>query len=269
MIKLVQPSKVIVGSGARATIAGNRKHQEERSMRAHGLVGLSVLIVAALSAPALAQDAAGDQNESTRIVLSETAVREVEQDTLVAMLTARGEAEAPREAQNQVNQAIQGALEAASGAEDIRRSTGGYRVYQQRDREGQPIGWIAEQDIRMTSREPAPLLDLVGELQDAGLLLRGLSYELSREARKALEDELTDDALGRLRERAERVAGSLGAEVDRVAVLRLGGVDSPPPVMPRMMEMSARAEEAMAPPAALPDLETVSVRVEAEVLLRQ
>lgn len=234
-------------------------------MRTGGLLALMILTVAG---PALGQQADERPEDGTRIVLSETAIREVEQDTLVAMLAARGQADEPRDAQSQVNEAIRAALEAVRQIEGVRPATGGYRVYQERDRDGEPTGWIAEQDVRLTTTEPAPLLDLVGELQDQGLLLRGLVYELSREAREALEDELTDEALTRLRDRAGRVAATLDAEIDRIAVLRLGGVDTPPPVMPRMMEMRAAAQESMAPPSALPDLETVSVGIEAEVLLR-
>jgi predicted secreted protein len=227
---------------------------------------LPVLTIAALTGTAAAQEP-DDADRGTRIVLDEEAVREVEQDTLVAMLTARGETDNPRDAQAAVNAAIQAAIAASDSVEGLRRATGGYRVYQRYDRKGEPTGWVAEQDLRLTTGAHADLLDLVGTLQDEGLLLRGLVYELSREAREALEDELTAEALTRLRERAVAIAGTLGAEVERIARLRIGGVGSPPPVMPQMMEMRAVAQESMAPPSALPDRETVRVQVEGEVVL--
>lgn len=230
-------------------------------------VAAAVLVLAwAEVMPAAAQEVPADDG-GTRIVLDEEAVREVEQDTLVAMLTAHAEAETPADAQAAVNRAIQAAITASEEVDGLRRATGGYRVFQRHDREGQPVGWMAEQDLRLTTREPAALLDLVGDLQGGGLLLRGLVYELSREAREGLEDELTGEAIRRLRERASRIAGDLDGEVARIARIRVGGVGSPPPVMPRMMEMRAVADEAAAPPAALPDQETVRVRVEAEVVL--
>ena len=49
----------------------------------------------ALAAPAL--PALGQEAGRTTLVLSETAAREVAQDTLVAVLAARAEAAAPRE----------------------------------------------------------------------------------------------------------------------------------------------------------------------------
>lgn len=239
----------------------------EMSMSGPRLVGTLLLVALLGGAAASAQETDDERDRGTRIVLDEEAVREVEQDTLVAMLTARGESDNPRDAQAAVNEAIQAAISATEGVEDLRRATGGYRVYQRYDRDGEPTGWIAEQDLRLVTGAPAELLDLVGTFQDQGLLLSGLVYELSREAREALEDELTAEALERLRQRAAAIAETLGAGVERIHRLRIGGVGSPPPVMPRMMEMRAVAEDAMAPPSALPDRETVRVQVEGEIVL--
>lgn len=236
-------------------------------MRARMFVtGLLLLPVFFLGGPALAQEAQPAEEQRTRIMLNESAGREVEQDTLVATLAAHAEAGSPQDAQAQVNETMEQAIATAATVEGVRRSTGGYQVYQQFDREGQPRNWVAEQDLRLTTTEAAGLLDLVGELQDKGLLLRGLAYTLSREAREALEEELTSAAIERVRARADSVAAALEMDVERIVMLRVGGVDDPPP-MPRMMDMRAAQAESMAPPSALPDLETVTVTVEAEVAL--
>jgi predicted secreted protein len=226
-----------------------------------------VCLAAVMAAPALAQEAAPENGgKGTRIMLDQTAVREVEQDTLAAMLQAHAEGPEPRAAQDQVNQAIEQAIATAATAAGVRRATGGYRVYQKYDAKGNTDGWIAEQDLRLTGTDPAIMLDLVGQLQDRGLLLQGLAYELSREAREALEAELTTAAIEQVRVRADAIAATLETTVARIETLRVGGVDSPPP-MPKMMEMRAAQADSMAPPSALPDLETVTVRVEAEVAL--
>jgi uncharacterized protein len=221
---------------------------------------LGLTVVALLAAPALAQEP-----ERTRLVLSETATREVEQDTLVAVLAARAEAAAPREAQAAVNRAMTAAIERAEVAAGVRAATGGYRVYQEYDREGRPDNWIAEQDLRLTAREAAPLLELVGALQEAGLILNGLAYELSAEARRTLEDELAIEAIEALRRRAEQVAATLAMRVETIAVLRVGEPADEPPIHPMMR--TTMAEAAAAPPSALPDLETVRANVEAELVL--
>jgi predicted secreted protein len=221
---------------------------------------LGLTVIALLAAPALAQEP-----ERTRLVLSETATREVEQDTLVAVLAARAEATAPREAQAAVNRTMTAAIEQAEAVAGVRAATGGYRVYQEYDREGRPRQWIAEQDLRLTAREAAPLLELAGALQEAGLLLNGLAYELSAEARRTLEDELAIEAIQALRRRAEQVAATLAMRVESIATLRVGEVPEEPPIRPMMR--TTMAEAAAAPPSALPDLETVRASVQAELVL--
>jgi len=221
---------------------------------------LGLTVVALLAAPALAQEP-----ERTRLVLSETATREVEQDTLVAVLAARAEATAPREAQAAVNRTMTAAIEQAEAVAGVRAATGGYRVYQEYDREGRPRQWIAEQDLRLTAREAAPLLELAGALQEAGLLLNGLAYQLSAEARRTLEDELAIEAIEALRRRAEQVAATLAMRVESIATLRVGEVPEEPPIRPMMR--TTMAEAAAAPPSALPDLETVRASVQAELVL--
>ncbi|MGH6915876.1 MAG: SIMPL domain-containing protein [Geminicoccales bacterium] len=214
-----------------------------------------------LALPALAQDAG-----QTRLVLSETASREVEQDTLVAVLSVRAESASAREAQSAVNSAMTAAIEKARAVASVRAATGGYRVHQQYDRDGRPTTWIAEQDLRLTGKESVPLLELVGQLQDAGLNLGGLAYELSDEARRALENDLAIEAIAAVRQRAERIAASMGMRIDAIRTVRVGGEIGEPPPRP-MMRMSMAESADMAPPTALPDLETVSVGVEAELTL--
>jgi predicted secreted protein len=220
------------------------------------------LIVASLW---LAPPAPAQEPERTRLVLSETASREVEQDTLVAMLAARAEAAPAREAQAAVNRAMTAAIEQARAVAGVRAATGGYRVYQDYDREGRPRSWIAEQDLSLSAREAAPLLELVGALQESGLNVNGLAYQLSAEARRALEDELAIEAIEALRRRAEQVAATLAMRVATIATLRVGEVMDEPPIRPMMR--TTMAEASAAPPTALPDLETVRASVQAELVL--
>jgi predicted secreted protein len=221
---------------------------------------LAASLIAALPTPAPAQDA-----QRTTLVLSETAAREVAQDTLVALLAARTEASTPRAAQAEVNRAMTAAIDKAEAVTGVRAATAGYRVYQEYDREGEPRGWVAEQDLRLMAREAAPLLELAGVLQEDGLLLNGLAYQLSAEARRAIEDELALEAIAALRRRAEQVAASVAMQVETIATLRVGEVADHPPDRPLMR--TSMAEAAAAPPVALPDVETVSTRVQAELIL--
>lgn len=227
--------------------------------RALGLVLLLAMLPLVFPAPAAAQ-------APTTLVLGERATREVEQDTLVAVLSARHRSPDAREAQRVVNETMTAAIEQARAVDGIELSTGGYRVYQEYDREGRPRAWVAEQDLRLKSEEAARLLELAGILQDAGLILGGLSYELSAEARRALEDELTLEAIERLRARSERIADAMQMRVELIETLRVGGVAEPPPVRP-MLEARMADVASMPPPVALPGTEMVEVAIEADVAL--
>ncbi len=221
------------------------------------------LILATLPA---AVPRAADEPVRTKLALSASATREVEQDALVGVLSAHGEAPSARAAQATVNRTMTAAIEKARAVASVRAASGGYRVYQERDRDGRPTGWVAEQDLRLTSRQAAALLELVGALQADGLHVNGLTYELSAEARRALEDELVVEAIQTLRARADRVATSMAMRVEAIETLQVGAVPGEPPIRPMFRASVAEAAPAP-PPVALPDLETVSASVSAELLL--
>jgi predicted secreted protein len=204
---------------------------------------------------------------ATRLILNETASRKVEQDTIVAQLTTTARGETAAGVQAAVNQAMAGALEAARGVEGVRPATGGYRVYQRYDREGQPRAWEAEQDLVLEGGDPAEVLELVGRLQSAALSVRSLGFQLSRPVRLGVEDELTLEAIERLQNRAAAIAEALDMTVETVAVLEIGGAPGVS-LQPRFEARMAAADAAALPPSAVPDLETVSVEVRAEIRLR-
>lgn len=203
---------------------------------------------------------------STRLLLSETATREAEQDTLAAALVARAENLEPGPAQSAVNAAMAEALARVEESPSVRGVTGSYWVQERRGRDGVRIAWVAEQELRLRSGDAAELLDLTGRLQDQGLILRSLAYELSREARQELEDQLVLEAIARLRTRADVIAGALDLQLERFDTVSIGGSGGPVP-RPFLDTRMAAAAEAMPPPMATPDLEAVSVTVDAEVFL--
>jgi predicted secreted protein len=200
----------------------------------------------------------------TRLYLQESASRDVEQNVLVATLQAHAESASPAEAQAAVNEAMAAAVERVRGEAEIRAATGSYSVYQRHDRDNRPVGWVAEQDLRLTSKDPAALLELAGSLQEMGLNLVGLGWQVDVDTRRKVQDELTIAAIATLRQRAQAIAESVDMQVANIDTLRVGGaMEGPRPMMAMRAEMMADAP----PPTALPDLETVQSHVEAEIVL--
>jgi predicted secreted protein len=223
---------------------------------------LSCLVLVALAAWPLA--GAWAQAPLTRLFLQESASRDVEQNVLVATVQAHAEAASPAEAQAAVNESMAAAVERVRAEAEIRAATGSYSVYERRDRDNRPVDWVADQDLRLTSKDPAALLELTGSLQEMGLNVIGLGWQVDDETRRKVQDELTIAAIATLRQRAQAIAESIEMQVANIDTLRVGAAM----VGPRpMMAMRADAMAEAAPPTALPDLETVQSHVEAEITL--
>jgi uncharacterized protein len=223
---------------------------------------LSCLVLVALAAWPLA--GAWAQAPLTRLFLQESASRDVEQNVLVATVQAHAEAASPAEAQAAVNESMAAAVERVRAEAEIRAATGSYSVYERRDRDNRPVDWVADQDLRLTSKDPAALLELTGSLQEMGLNVIGLGWQVDDETRRKVQDELTIAAIATLRQRAQAIAESIQMQVANIDTLRIGAaMEGPRP----MMAMRADAMAEAAPPTALPDLETVQSHVEAEITL--
>jgi predicted secreted protein len=107
----------------------------------------------------------------------------------------------------------------------------------------------------------------VSALQQKGLAISDLHWQLSDAAAKRAEAEATRRAIGALRGRVEEAAGLLDLHFVRFATVRL---DTPPPFRPamRMMAMAAPAAAAApAPPSAAAEDIPVNATVGADAVL--
>jgi predicted secreted protein len=235
-------------------------------MKPFAAVAVALLL---LSLPAAAAETAGaTPRDATMLHLNEQARRQVPRDRLVAVLRIEGADADVARLQSDINQRLAAAVARAKAVAGVTLTTGGYYVYQDRPKE-RPAQWRGSASLTLDAKETAPLLALVGGLQQSGLVLSSLGYELSPEATRAVEDELTAEALARLRLRAQRVAQRLGLSVVRISDLHLGNAGGTPPV-PRLFAAAAPASmsAAAALPVAEPGEATVSVAVEADIELR-
>jgi uncharacterized protein len=235
-----------------------------QAFRVLRVAAAAALLAMAVPAGAQTPPAAPDHN-ATVLRLSETAERTLKRDRLRFDLRVEASGTDPAKLQGDINRRMAAAIERAKANPAVRVETGGYMLYEERPQTG-PARWRGSQSLALVGREFGPLLQLAGELQGDGLVASGLSFALARETAKAAEDELTEEALKRLRERAERVAAGLGLGVQRLRDLRVGNVDSGRMPIPMMAQGMAAAKAA--PPAVAEAGEaTVQVTVEAEVLL--
>jgi predicted secreted protein len=221
--------------------------------RRHAL--LAALLVLAPLSPAWADD--------TRLSLSETATVTVAPDELAAVLRAEATAPTAAEAQRAVNAAMADALARAKQAPGVTAATGGYGVY--RDASTRPERWQASQTLALHGADGAAMLALVGALQQKGLAVGDLHWQLSDDAARKAQAEAMRRAIGALRARADEAAGLLGMSFTRFVSVQL---QTPPQFRPQMRAMAmAAAAPAPTPPSAESEDIPVSATVSAEASL--
>jgi predicted secreted protein len=232
----------------------------------------AVNAAAAQSPPAGASDAAASEQEGTVLHLVASAERLMRRDRLTATLRAEAVGPDARRVQADVNKKMAAALERARAVRSVRAATRGYSVYEERPANNAgPSRWRGSQSLELVGQEAGDLLQLAGELQSDGLVMGGLSFDIAPDTLRGAEDELTGEALKRLRQRAERVAADLDMTVLRIRDMRVGNADAgrTGPILMRAMAAAAPpGGAAPAPPPAAEAGETpVQVTVEADVVL--
>jgi len=183
---------------------------------------------------------ADDDTYYDRVSFSVSATRDVPSDTVVATLYVQIEGRDQSQLADEVNRTMRWAMDRAERVPEVKAETLGYSttpVYQNQ----RITGWRARQTLELTSRTPEALTSLVGDLQER-LAVGGIGYEVSREVREATEDELIEQALTRLSERASRIAAALGRRDYRIVDIQIGsdGYRPPPPVYRSEARMMAQ-----------------------------
>jgi uncharacterized protein len=228
-----------------------------------------VLCAALLAAvPAAAQPAGSEykaDDDATVLHLSESAQRVLRQDRLTVEMRVDVNAGDPGRVQATINRRMAAALEAAKAVPDVHVETRGYWVQEERPANA-PVRWHGVQGLALTGADPATLLKLAGDLQRTGLVMSGLNYDVAPETARAVEDEITAEALKRLRDRAGRIATEMNLELRNVRDLRVGNVSGRQPPRPFLMR-SAAMPAAAPPPSAEPGDTTLQVTVDADIVL--
>ena len=128
---------------------------------------------------------------------------------------------------------------------------------------GVPAHWIASQSLELRGKDDVAVLVLVGQLQELGLTIGSLGWQVPQEGLDAAGRHARLAALASLREEAGEAASALGLVVDRYQAIDLSG--GPRPVFDGPRPMMAAV--AMASPMATPDAQQVTATVTADVVL--
>ena len=177
------------------------------------------------------------------------AEREVANDWTTGTIGTTASGSDPAELAARVNKQMTEALAIAKQAKGVKVTSGAYNTYPEYGDGNRIVRWQASQDLILESPETGAVANLLGKLQAKGLLLRGISFSVSRETQRKLEDELVAEAIAAFRARASLVAKSFGKTSYGLISVNVGGggFQPPMPMYARDMAVMAKAEVAPAP----------------------
>jgi predicted secreted protein len=204
--------------------------------------------------------------------LSATEQQDVAQDTLNASLMFSTQGRDKTTIQNEVNTAMRNALDILEDTTGIEYNTSQYQVYvfdpaQPSRRDVNNPTWRAQQEIQMNSLDSAAMLEVVGQLQENGLVITSLYYSLSTAKYEEIAGNLMLAALKKLQDRANTAAEALTMNEAKLVEVSLDG--SPNFAYKERFNMSVAlaADAAITPPVADPSETQVSLTVSARAVL--
>lgn len=215
-----------------------------------------------------------NKEDGTYLNLSVTETKQVEPDTLIASLRYESESESAKEVQNKINQMMKKALSVAEKKENIEVSTEQYSVYKfyKPLKQGTPEKelWKGSQSIIIKSKSTEDILALSGQLQEIGLVMSDLHYEVSIAKIEETRTSLVENAITKLLSHAKRVAGIIGLKEVKIKNINIDGDNRYPPVpYPKLMRTAAaNVVSSITAPISAPGKIDITLNISATILLK-
>jgi len=215
-----------------------------------------------------------NKEDGTYLNLSVTETKQVEPDILIANLRYESESESAKEVQNKINQMMKKALSVAEKKENIEVSTEQYSVY----KFSKPVKqgatekelWKGSQSIVIKSKSTEDILALSGQLQEIGLVMSDLHYEVSLGRIEEVRASMVENALNKLLAHAKRIANIIGLKEIKVKNINIDGDNRYPPVpYPKLMRTVATdMVNSVANPVSAPGKIDITLNISATILLK-
>ncbi|MDJ0741365.1 MAG: SIMPL domain-containing protein, partial [Gammaproteobacteria bacterium] len=152
---------------------------------------LAILSLCAVALPAIAAEAL----RYDRVTLNAAAEADVDNDLLVAVLTAQAEGRDAATPADAVNRQMDWAVTLANSVAGVKVQTLGYTSHAVYNK-SKIRGWRVSQSLRLESGDGRVLGDLIARLQEQ-LHVQSIGYQVSDAQRRSHRDTLTDTALAR------------------------------------------------------------------------
>ena len=228
---------------------------------------LAAMPLLVLALPSVAADANSSLPGKTEIHLSQQAVRILARDRLRATLRIEAKGNNGRQIQQEINKRMAASLEMAKKSPAVIAETGSYTVHQNYNTKDANL-WEGSQTLTLSSEDFDAVLNLVGDLQNNGLLMSEMQFFLAPETLTAAQDDLTAAALTALRTRVDSVASDLNMTVDHYRLISIGNAQEEfDQLGNRRAGARAVASGKARPPAVQAGDATVTLGVTADVVL--
>ncbi|MEY2863878.1 MAG: hypothetical protein RLY58_1585 [Pseudomonadota bacterium] len=204
---------------------------------------LAVMLSAGLGSLAHAED----QPEHRMIGLQAEVSRDVQNDLMQATLFTEINSANPTTLARDVNLIINDAMTTAKRYSTVRISTGAQNTYPVYNDKNKLTGWRARAEVQLKSTDFKAASELVALLQ-AKMQVEGVSFSVSPEQQRKVENELMGEISAVFRERADLLQkswGSSGYELVRMDINTSSDQPRPYPMYARAASM--KMEDAVAP----------------------
>jgi len=236
-------------------------------MKLRSIACVSVVLLSVGAGAARAQNTPAASPSYPTVTVSASATRALSNDHVQAWLRAEAESPNAANAASQVNAIIAKALARAKQSPGVRMATSGYST-QQMSEKGKPNRWRVVQSVTVDSEDFAATANLITRLQeDDGLLLSGMNFSVSDQARRQAEEALTQQAIRSWQDRAQQASTALGYAAWRTGHVTVQAGDSSRPIP--MMRSVTGAYASPAPVAMEGGSSDVTVSVSGEAVLEQ
>jgi predicted secreted protein len=140
---------------------------------------------------------------------------EVANDRMIVQLAAQAQADSSQAVSQQINRAMQQALQQLTAAERKQVQTGQYNVNPRHNRDGDITHWKGQQQLILTLPIDADISELLSRLQPY-LSYQSMQAGLSHLKRQETENTLLETALKRYQARAKLIVASFAANQYRI-----------------------------------------------------
>lgn len=229
-------------------------------------MGLLVLCVVPLSVWAPLVSADKDKVED-QVNFQVQAGQDVENDRVVAILSATAENRDPTKLAERINTDMHWAVQQVKNQTAVKTQSGSYQTYPVYD-DKKIVRWRGRQDLQLESGDVDVLSQVLGDLQER-LQIQSLQFSVSPEKRSAVESALIEEALAAFRKRAALISRSLDAGDYGLVDMSIhtGGVRQPIPMRAEAASLASRASPSA--PAIEQGTSRVNVQVSGRIQLQR